>query len=117
VRRGAAAVAQIVLLSLLSVGFDRGARAIGSPVPGSVIGAIVLAALLLFGIVPLRWVARGADLLLTYLALFFVPAAVSAMRVFPSIRNDLLAITVIAVSTTIGILLLTGKLAARWERE
>ncbi len=109
------AVVQIAVLSLLYVGCDTAARKLHSPVPGSVLGAIVLAALLLFGLVPIRWFEDGAEILLKYLALFFVPAAVSAMRVWNDVRRDLLAVTVVAIVTTILVLVVTGKLAARWE--
>ena len=109
------AVAQIAVLSILYLGCDAGARALHSPIPGSVLGAIALAVLLLTDIVPLRWVADGADLLLKYLALFFVPAAVSAIRVWSDVRRDIVAVTVVSVVTTIVVLLVTGTLAGRWE--
>jgi holin-like protein len=109
------AIVQIAVLSLLYVGSDAAARALRSPVPGSVIGAVVLAALLLAGAIPLRWVEDGADLLLKYLALFFVPSAVAAARVWGDVRNDVLVIALVSVVTTILVLVCTAKLAAHWE--
>jgi holin-like protein len=109
------ALVQIAALSLLSVGCDAAARALHSPIPGTVLGAIALSALLLGGVVPLRWVEDGANVLLKFLALFFVPAAVSAIRVWSDVRRELVAVTVVAVVTTVLVLLTTGKLAARWE--
>lgn len=108
------AILQVAVLSLLYLASDAAARALHSPVPGSVLGAIVLAALLLTDVVPLRWLSDGADLLLRFLALFFVPAAVSAMRVWKDVRSDLLAVAAVSVITTVLVLVCTGWLAARW---
>ena len=109
------AIVQIAVLSLLYLGCDAAARALHSPVPGSVLGAIALSILLLTDVVPVRWLSDGADVLLRFLALFFVPAAVSAMRVWNDVRRDLLAVSAVAVITTLLVLVTTGKLAARWE--
>jgi holin-like protein len=107
------ALAQVVLLSLLYVAFECAARAVGSPIPGGVIGAIALATLLLLGVVPLRWFEDGAKLLLDHLALFFVPAAVAATRSWSFVRRDLLAVTIVAVVTTVLVLVVVGRVAER----
>lgn len=107
------ALAQVVVLSLLYVAFEYGAGLVRSPIPGSVIGAITLAALLLLDIVPLRWFEAGSKLLLDHLALFFVPAAVAATRSWKFVRHDLLAVTIAAVVTTVLVLVLVGVAAER----
>lgn len=105
------AAAQIAVLSVLYVGFEHLAHRIDSPVPGGVIGAIALALLLLFGVLPLRWFEDGAKVLLDHLALFFVPAAVVAMRAWPAVESSIVAVSVVAVVTTVLVLLLTAKVA------
>ena len=110
------ALAQVLALSAAWLGADAAARALRSPVPGNVIGAIVLAVLLLTGVVPLRWVEHGADLLLRWLPLFFVPAAVIALRSWPLVRSDVAAIAAIMVGTLVLVLVITGALSSRWER-
>jgi len=112
----ARAILQALVLSLAYVGFDRAARAFSSPIPGGVIGAIVLATLLLTEVLPLRWFEDGADLLLKNLGLFFVPAAVVAMRQQLGIRSIAALATVSAV-TTVLVLIVTALLAAKGERE
>ena len=107
------AALQVVLLSLLYLGFEYVARRFGSPVPGGVIGAIALAALFLSGVLPLRWFEDGAKLLLDHLALFFVPAAVVATRTWPSVRSNIGAVSAIAIVTTIVVLIVTGRIAER----
>ncbi|MDD3311234.1 CidA/LrgA family protein [Pseudodesulfovibrio sp.] len=49
-------------------------------VPGGVLGLFVLAALLLSGRFPVRWVSGGAGLLLDNFLLFFVPAAMTLLN-------------------------------------
>jgi len=65
---------QAAALVALCAGANAVTRALGWPVPGSVVGLAVLLALLLGGIVPVRWFRRGAHGLLDHLMLFFVPA-------------------------------------------
>jgi holin-like protein len=50
------------------------------PVPGNVLGMLVLFALLMTGVVKLEWVAGAADLLTKHLAFFFIPVAVGLMQ-------------------------------------
>ncbi|MDR3563741.1 MAG: CidA/LrgA family protein [Negativicutes bacterium] len=51
----------------------------GLPIPGSVLGVILLFFLLLSGIVKLEYVEEVADFLLKHLTFFFVPIAVGLM--------------------------------------
>ena len=107
------AAVQVVVLSLLYVGFELIARKVSSPIPGGVLGAIALGTLLLLDVLPLRWFEDGSKLLLDHLALFFVPAAVVAARSWPAVQGRIGAVTVVAVVTTVLVLSLTGKLADR----
>ncbi|MBM7621381.1 holin-like protein [Bacillus tianshenii] len=50
------------------------------PVPGSIIGMLLLFFLLLSGIVKDRLLDEGSGLLLRYMPLFFVPATVGVIR-------------------------------------
>lgn len=105
------ALAQVVVLSLLYVGFEYAAQRLGSRLPGGVVGAIVLALFLLLGVVPLRWFEAGAKLLLDHLALFFVPAAVAATRSWGLVRRDVLSVIVVSVVTTVLVLIVVGRIA------
>ena len=111
----ARALLQIVVLSLLYFGCDKLARAWSSPIPGGVLGAIVLAALLLSDVLPLRWLEEGADLLLKNLGLFFVPAAVVAMQQKLGLTS-VLALTAVSAVTTL-LVLVTTALVARWGEQ
>jgi holin-like protein len=50
------------------------------PVPGGVLGLVVLVGLLTTGVMPARWLARGAGRLLDHLLLFFVPATMTLLK-------------------------------------
>jgi holin-like protein len=110
------AVLQVGLLSALYFGVDFVARALHLPLPGNVVGALLLLVLLSTGIVPIRWVEEGADLLLSHLALLFVPAAVLVVRVIPTVRRELPALVIVMVVTTFIGLTVAGSIAERWKK-
>jgi holin-like protein len=112
----ARALVQVAVLSLAYAGCDRLSRALELPVSGGVLGAVALAALLLSGALPLRWFEDGAELLLKYLGLFFVPASVAAMRQHLTARSIAL-LALVSAATTVLVLVITGVLAARGARE
>ncbi len=66
---------QVALLWMVSWLGHEAVRMLDIPLPGSVVGILLMFALLQAGIVPMAAVAQGADLLLRHLALFFIPIA------------------------------------------
>jgi holin-like protein len=52
----------------------------GLPIPGNVIGVLLLFGLLLLGIVKVQHVQEAADFLLKHLVFFFIPIAVGLMN-------------------------------------
>ncbi|MCP8969644.1 CidA/LrgA family protein [Ectobacillus ponti] len=90
------------------------------PVPGNVMGMLLLFILLATGAVKLKWIERGAALLVKHLAFFFIPIAVGLMKfggLFLS--NGLVLAVTLIVSISVGIYV-TGSvsqvLAKRGER-
>jgi holin-like protein len=80
IRRAVGFVGQVVLLwAVLWLG-NRIAAATGLPVPGNVVGVLLLFGLLLAGIVKLEQVQDAADFLLRHLVFFFIPVAVGLMN-------------------------------------
>ena len=67
--------------------------------PASVLGMLVLLALLLTGLVKPRQIQQGADLLLANLMFLFLPAGVSIMEFFPLIRDRIPVLILIALAT------------------
>jgi holin-like protein len=119
-KKTALVLLQIAVLSLISqIGYLSAAEW-NVPMPGNLIGMLLLLALLLTGIVKLEWIESGAALLLTHLAFFFVPIAVGLMNFGGLLQHQgiaLLATLVIAAGA--GIVLagvITQTLARRAQR-
>jgi holin-like protein len=79
-------------------------RALNLPVPGPVVGMVVLAGLLLWrGRLPAE-LGRAADVLLSHLSLFFVPAAVGVIANGGRIAHEFLPLAAsVVISTTLAI--------------
>lgn len=85
------------------------------PIPGNVLGMALLLVLLSLGVVRVEWIEDAVELLLSHLALFFVPAGVGVMVYFDLIRREWLPITVGTVVSTFVVMAVTGWLAERLE--
>ena len=104
----------LVGLAVLVAAFAAGeaiARATQLPLPGNVVGMLLLLALLGARIVPRAPLEPAADLLLRHLPVLFVPAAVGVARHFGLIRAELGAVVTITVVTTALVMVVTGRLA------
>lgn len=85
------------------------------PLPGSIIGLLLLLIGLLTGIVPESFVKDGAGFLISILTLLFIPATVGIMN-YPELLSGygILLVVILAISTLFT-LTLTGKIAMRME--
>lgn len=81
------------------------------PIPGSVVGMVLLLLALVRGIVRVEWLQAAADLLLSHMALFFVPAGVGVMVHFDLIAREWLPIAVGTVVSTFAVMAATGWVA------
>ncbi|MCL6516110.1 MAG: CidA/LrgA family protein [Alicyclobacillus sp.] len=78
------------------------------PIPGSILGCAVLFMLLATGVVKVSWVEAGADWLLAYLLLFFIPPAVGVMQ-YPSLfLRDGWRLLLVILASTILVMAVTG---------
>ncbi|GED18540.1 CidA/LrgA family protein [Kurthia gibsonii] len=86
------------------------------PLPGSIIGLIILLLLLHMKIVKKEYVADGAGFLLPILTLLFIPATVGVMN-YPELLSwlgvSLLIITIISTIFSLGV---TAKFAQKLEQ-
>lgn len=103
----------IVLLSCQLLG-EFIARVLDVPVPGGVIGML----LLFIGLLLYRGVPEGVEQvsqgLLRHLALYFVPASVGIMTMGPLLAQEGVRIGVVMVLSTLLPLLACGYLLDRW---
>lgn len=83
-------------------------RLFGLPIPGNVIGMALLLVALALGLVKEAAIREAAELLLRYLALFFVPAGVGVMLYFDLIGREWLPIVVGTLVSTFVVMAVTG---------
>lgn len=87
------------------------------PLPGSIIGLILLLIGLLTKVIPDWFVKEGAGFLLSILTLLFIPATVGIMN-YPELLSGYgVLLVVIVLISTLFTLVLTGKIARRMEGE
>lgn len=74
------------------------------PIPGNVLGVVILVALLVTGILPLSFVEKGADLLIKHLSFFFIPIAIGLINYgYLFLNLGLSLMFIITVSTLMGL--------------
>jgi holin-like protein len=78
------------------------------PLPGSIIGMILLFFCLLSGIVKLEMIDEISKFLLDHLAFFFVPAGVGLLAYAAVLKQNLVPILVICFVTTFIVMIVTG---------
>ncbi|HLM67511.1 MAG TPA: CidA/LrgA family protein [Longimicrobium sp.] len=102
---------------LLAFGFAGGwiADAARLPLPGSVVGMLMLAAALRLGLIPESTVRPAAELLIRNMALLFVPAGVGVMAYGGLLAREWLPIVVAGAASTVAVLLVVGWLQQRQE--
>ncbi len=120
---GVVRVARIAVQSAAIAGLWLGAdfvvRTLHLPVPGGVVGLLVLLALLFCGGIAPRWIKAGADWLLSDMLLFFIPAAVAAVQYGGLFREDGWRLALVVVAGTLMVMVAVAfavEQASRLER-
>lgn len=113
VRTAAKIVLQVAVLILFTLAMNALAQWLHLPIPGTILGIIVLFLLLKFNIVKLDWIEAGASWLLAELLLFFIPAAVGIMEYIPMLKNDGIRILIVILSSTVIVMVSSGLIATR----
>lgn len=107
---------QIAFLYVLSLLGGIIVKFLHLPLPGSIIGLIILLLLLHMKIVKKEYVADGAGFLLPILTLLFIPATVGVVN-YPELLSwlgvSLLIITIISTIFSLGV---TAKFAQKLEQ-
>lgn len=94
------AIIQITFLIIISMVMSEITRFLHLPIPGFILGIILVFILLKTRLLPLSWVETGANWLLAELLLFFVPSAVGVVQYKQLlIHNGLQMVALIIVST------------------
>lgn len=80
----------------------------GIKMPSSIVGMLLLTALLQWGVVKLDWVKGISEFLSANLAFFFIPPGVGLMLHFGLIKAQFIPIIVATVLSTVLVLVVTG---------
>ncbi len=71
---------QVVLYAVLFLIADRLVTLLHLPLPANIVGMLMLLLLIVFRVLPLKWVKAGSRWLLAEMLLFFVPAVVAVVN-------------------------------------
>lgn len=97
----------ILLLSIYFVG-EIISKGLNLPIPGNIIGMILLFILLSTNVLKVEKVENLANFFLDHLAFFFIPAAVGLMTSFASLKGSIFKIILLCILTTIIVISVTA---------
>ncbi|OKP94315.1 CidA/LrgA family protein [Paenibacillus sp. P46E] len=114
-------IAQVAVLYIFFLAGDYLQKLLHLPVPGSIVGLLLLFVLLLFNIVPVKLIEEGSLFILAYLPMFFIPATAGIMNHLDIFSGrGLLMIGILVVSSVLTMVVtahasewITGRRAAR----
>lgn len=92
-------------------------RGFNWPVPGNVVGMTWLLIALMLGVIKLEWVTEAAELLLTHMAMLFVPVGVGVMLYFDLVGREWLPIVAATVLSTFVVIAITGHVTQELSRD
>jgi holin-like protein len=78
------------------------------PIPASIYGIIILFAALQLHILPLSAVKETGSLLIEWMPIMFIPAAVGLLETWGIIRNSLISYLIVMVVSTIIVMVVSG---------
>lgn len=86
-------------------------------IPGSIIGMLILFALLSSQILPAKWVKPGCNLFIRYMVLLFVPIAVGLMKYYDLVVDNLAPLLVSCLLSTLLVFVVVGYSSHYFLRE
>ncbi len=110
------ALRQLALLLLFVFLGDFLNRGLGIPLPGNILGLILLLVALLSGLVKLEQVDGVGQFLLSHMTVLFIPAGVGLLAILGVIQDTWLVLVLIALVTTILVLALTGLIVQKLRK-
>lgn len=97
----------LIILSIYLLG-EIISKGFSLPVPGNIIGMIILLILLCSNVINLEKVETISSFFLDHLAFFFIPAGVGLLTSFDIIKSSLIQILLICIISTSIIIAVTG---------
>jgi len=107
---------QLLLVFTICFIGDFISRIISIPIPGNIIGMILLFTCLLTGVIKLEMIDGITKFLTDHLAFFFLPAGVGIITSFDVIKANWAALLCISVLSTIVVMVVTGYVVQTLKR-
>jgi holin-like protein len=89
----------------------------GVPMPGNVLGMVLLFTALWSGVVKVEWVEGAAEFLLKHMMLFFAPIVVGVMPLMPVLAANVAPVVVGMVVSTLVTMVVTAWVAQALMRK
>ncbi|PNK88681.1 CidA/LrgA family protein [Serratia odorifera] len=86
-------------------------------IPGSIIGMLLLFALLSSQLLPAKWVRPGCNVFIRYMVLLFVPIGVGVMQYYRQIVDHLAPLLVSCLVSTVLVLVVVGYSSHYFHRD
>lgn len=99
---------EIALVLIFALTGDILAKVVDIPIPGSVIGMMLLLIALSVGMIKIQSLEQISEFLLSNLAFFFIPAGVGLINVISTVQTDVIKILAIVILSTSFVMITTG---------
>lgn len=106
-------ILQIISLYLILLLGNEISKLLNLPIPGSIVGLVLLFISLELKVVKLEWIDLGASFLLSQLLLFFIPSAIGVMEYKSLFGVQGLKIVAVIILSSLVVMVCTG-LSAEW---
>ncbi|MNC46666.1 Holin-like protein CidA [compost metagenome] len=106
-------IGQVICFILYSMLINAVTAALHLPVPGSIVGIVLLFALLHFKVIKLEWVDLGSKWLLAEMLLFFIPPVVGIVEYKDLMLENGLRIALVIVFSILCVMVITGLIAEK----
>ncbi len=99
---------QLLIILVINFAGELLSRWLSLPLPGSIIGMLLLLILLFTGIIKQEQIAETADFMLDNMAFFFIPAGVGVMVSYHYLDGNYSAVISLIVISTLIVMLITS---------
>lgn len=110
-RKSLVIICQAAILCLIYIAGTFIVETFQLPIPGSVIGMIILFILLLTNIIKPLWIQEGANFFISNLNLFFIPATVGIMNYLDFFAGKGFLLVLITIISTFLVILSSGAVS------
>ncbi|ASJ20950.1 CidA/LrgA family protein [Brachyspira hampsonii] len=104
-----------IIFSIYSIA-DIFSKTLRLPIPGNVIGMILLFVLLALGIIKENHIDEASDLLIANMSMLFIPGTLAIIDEYKYVKAEIIPFVIICLLLTIIIMVITGLSAQSLEK-